>query len=109
MIETVRILAWALWPALSAAAATGFVVGLATCAEAGSGRGGRIAFASAVLAAGAGVAASVLALLPGRPGLWLDIALALGAGYVLGCILGCVARRALGFAAGTVPAKTSVE
>lgn len=109
MIETLRILGWALWPALSASGATGLVVGLATCSDAGTGRGGRIAVASALLAAAAGVAASLFASLPGRPGLWLDIALSLGAAYAVGCTLGCLVRRGLGLVTGTVDAKTAVE
>jgi len=49
-----------------------------------------------LLAFAAGLLVAVLMLLPGRYGLWLEIALLMTACYILGCFLGGFLKRLLG-------------
>ena len=77
-----------LWGWLLAALVLGLIVGGITCSrERGNWFTGWVPLA--LIAFAVGVVAALLALLPGRPGFWLETALLLFASYVIGCCLGC--------------------
>ncbi|WP_232631221.1 hypothetical protein [Methylobacterium sp. Leaf118] len=83
-----------LWPGLAVALALGLAVGgLIGLPRSRGSLGAAVALALA-LAALAGIA--VLAALPGRPGLWAEIAALVGAAYGAGCGLGGIGRRLAG-------------
>lgn len=88
-----RILLQHLWPALAVAGVLG--LGFSVVFGAGSGlpsarQDVRLA---AILALLTGGLLSVLELVPGRPGLWLDIAVLCALAYALGVALGAGLRR----------------
>jgi hypothetical protein len=75
VIEVARAILLPLWPAVRPA-----------------GFWGRLGVILALFAlAGAG-ALAILGRVPGRAGLWLEIALAIGSAYLVGCTLGSVLR-----------------
>jgi hypothetical protein len=86
-----------LWPAFAACAALGFGFG----AVFGAGFGlpsATPAVRLAALATSLGIGAVAWSgIVPGRPGLWLDIAAACIASYAAGAILAVCARWALGW------------
>jgi len=81
---------------LAAALAMGLVVGWRTYSDAPRRNwlDGWIIWGALVFAAG--VVVAVLKLLPGRYGLWLEIALLMSASYIIGCFLGGSLKTLLG-------------
>jgi hypothetical protein len=82
-----------IWPALAASAALGFGIGLITNASRPIARSGGLAtwLAGISILAAAGLAGAQV--VPGRPGLVLEIGALVVLAYLPGCMLGCLARR----------------
>jgi predicted flap endonuclease-1-like 5' DNA nuclease len=92
------------WIWLLLAATLGLFIGWSTCGERrGEGPGGWMMLAAATFALG--LVVSLLRLLPGRFGYWIDIGLLNFAAYFVGCCLGCLAawRRPSSIVAGEAP------
>lgn len=84
-----------LWPVAAGAFGLGLVFGALGgpgLASVSGSVGGR---AAALLLLAAAIGASALRLVPGRFGLWLDIALVVSVPYAAGCLLGALVRRAV--------------
>lgn len=94
MTEAMRALLLPLWPALAAALAVGLPFGWLGWREEACGFFGRLCLILAVVALAAGSALVVLGRVPGRPGFWLEISLAVLVAYVAGCLVGSLARAA---------------
>jgi hypothetical protein len=92
MIDSVRAILLPLWPALAAAIVLGVPFGWLGWRERSPGFSGRLGLILAVVALLGGAVLAFLGRVPGRPGLWLDIALATGLAYLSGCILGSGTR-----------------
>ena len=92
MTDGLRAILLPLWPALAAAAALGVAFGWLGWRERSAGFGGRLGLILAIVAFGAGASLAVLGQVPGRPGLWLETALATALAYLAGCILGSLVR-----------------
>ncbi len=92
MTEAIRVILLPLWPALAAAAVLGVPFGWLGWREQAAGFLGRLGLILAVVALAGGGALALLGRIPGRPGLWLEIALATALAYLVGCILGSVVR-----------------
>lgn len=91
------------WPGLVLAFTLGAVVGFATLGEHRPRRLGRLAITvGAILLVGSLVAA-VLQEVPGRAGLWLEVALVLAGTYLAGCAAGALTGRALRRPAAAAP------
>ena len=93
MMEAARAILLPLWPALAAAALLGLPFGWLGWRERPAGFAGRLGLILATVVTAGGIVLGVLGRVPGRPGLWLEIALATTLAYVAGCILGSIARR----------------
>ena len=93
MIEAIRALLLPLWPALAAAAVLGLPFGWLGWRERAPGFAGRLGLILAVVVIAGGIVLAALGRVPGRPGLWLEIALATTVAYLAGCILGSILRR----------------
>ncbi len=92
MTEIAKAILLPLWPALAAGFAAGLPFGIAGWRERSTGFWGRLGLILVLVTlAGAGVLA-VLGRVPGRAGLWLEIALAIAAAYLAGCMLGSILR-----------------
>ena len=94
MTEAIRAILLPLWPALAAAAVLGVPFGCLGWREKAAGFSGRLGLILAVVALAGGGALALLGQVPGRPGLWLEIALATALAYLAGCILGSIVRAA---------------
>ena len=107
MTEAMRALVLPLWPALLAALVVGMPFGWLGWREQGPAFWGRLGLLLVAVSLAGGVALAALGRVPGRPGLWLDIALATALAYLAGCLLGSVLRairnRFAGRPAGTAP------
>src|SRR5712671_6967690 len=88
------LMSYPVW--LLAALAIGVVIGWQTCSDAPrrNWRDGWIVWGA--LAFVIGVIVAALKLLPGRYGLWLEIALLMIASYIVGCFLGGGLKKLLG-------------
>ncbi|NNM75205.1 hypothetical protein [Enterovirga aerilata] len=91
MIEALRAVLLPLWPALAAAAILGLPFGLVGWRERPAGFWGRLGLILAVLGLAGAAALAATGRVPGRPGLWLEIALAVTFAYLAGCVLGALA------------------
>ena len=92
MIEIARAILLPLWPALAGAFAVGLPFGFAGWRERPAGFWGRLGVILVFVAAVGGVTLAVLGRVPGRGGLWLELALAIAAAYLVGGILGSTLR-----------------
>ena len=82
-----------LWPALAAAGSIGLCFALAFGSGAGLPSARPEVRIGAVLLVAAGLAVMALELVPGRPGLWLDIGMLCVLAYAAGVAVGTLARR----------------
>ena len=92
MIEATRAILVPLWPALAAAGLLGLPFGWLGWRAQPAGFLGRLGLILALVALVGGVSLAALGRVPGRPGLWLDIALATALAHFCGCILGSILR-----------------
>jgi hypothetical protein len=92
VIEIARAILLPLWPALAGAFALGLAFGFAGWRERPAGFWGRLGVILVLLAGLGGVALAVLGRVPGRAGLWIELALAIAAAYLVGCVLGSTSR-----------------
>jgi hypothetical protein len=89
MIEAVLL---PLWPVLAGAFGLGLPFGVLGWREQPAGFFGRLGLILAVLGLVGGAALAASGSVPGRPALWVEIGLACAAAYVVGCVLGSLAR-----------------
>jgi hypothetical protein len=94
---------------LAAALAMGLLVGWRTYADAPRriGFGGWIIWGALIFLVG--VIVAVLKLIPGRYGLWLEIALLMTASYIIGCFLGGALKTLLGAHEVNGPARAAAD